>query len=167
MEQTQTSSLGRFFKGLLASATSSTLMMGIFYGLQYAVGAFITATPAIALATLTAAIPSALTVIAAVTIFGGIMAAVRGDSHGASNAARTNEAQQAVLIANGRGLAPTSTPPSPDELDAPAAARWTDRTNIAQSNRTSVAQILADGKTPKDHAAAILASQQTGNAAAR
>ena len=166
MEQTQTSSLGRFFKGAIASATSSTLMMGIFYGLQY-VAHSIPALAGLIPAVGVSALASAAVVIAAVAIFGGIMAAVRGDSHGASNAARTNEAQQAVLIANGRGLAPTITPPSPDELDSPAAARWTDRTNIAQSNRTSVAQILSNGKTPKDHAAAILASQQTGNAAAR
>ena len=172
MEQAPTSSIGRFFKGFVASAGSSTLMMGIFYGLQAGFAAMGLTAPFV----LSAVLPSAITVIAAVAIFGGVMAVMRGDNHGhgSTGHSHTREAQQAVLMANTPALAQHQavTPAdlaAADALDAPAhaATRWTDRPDIAQSNRASVAQILADGKSSKDHAAAILAAQQTGNATSR
>jgi hypothetical protein len=166
MEKAQSSSLGRFFKGAIASATSSTLMFGIMAGVQATIGAFSGAQFAIV-----PFLGYALPVIAAIAIFGGVMAVMKGDKHHASATARTNEASQAVLIANGRGLAPTIAPTGPvaaDELDAPEAKpRWTDRPDIAQRERASIAQILSNGQSPKDHAASILAAQQTGNAASR
>lgn len=163
------SGFGTFMKGFMNSAGSGALMSGIFYTLAFAAQNFLGVT-ALHM-TLATVIPGGLLMVAAVGLFGGIMAMKReGDE--AKAVAQNN--MRSPTRERSEDITPVMVPMLGGAVSADRAEEtapqmsWAERTGNADGHRDRVQQILANGSmNDKDRASAILAERETSSAQAQ
>ena len=164
----ESSGIGRFFTGFFTSAGKSALMMSIMGVLQFALHVIAPATFSSALAgigSLSAALTAVampLVIIAAVGIFGGIMAVYHGDQHAPAQA-HEDVVRNTTIGITAPAIAPQLTPlitadSAPEMAEQAPQRNWTDRPDIAKRSGNSIESILARGSA-ENHAADIAQRQ--------